>query len=847
MSKRALGALLLLLWGFVGLGFLMSQARVAMAAGSDLVVTTTVTSSQNTTSVSDQLDLALQKDDKAISTKRLLRTGDNGQQITFNAITFSDVEPGSYQVCLAQLKTCQAVTKTANKDTITFAAQPSASNQDAAATNTKDAEVTCDESFGALGWLACPVMNGIQTTISHIEKDVITPFLETKPLSAKNEDGSANPIYSIWAVMRTAANALFIIVFLVVIFAQATSIGLDNYTIKRMLPRLVAAAILVQLSFLICSLGVDIANILGQGVQGLINGVLGASGVQYHAPSAAWLGIGALVATVALAGAVLSGAVFLLIISAFIGVMAVFLTLIARQIIITFLIISAPIAFILWVLPNTQSIFTMWQKNFVKLLLMYPLIVLLLSASKIVAVVAAASGSLSNTHALTSGASGLIALAAAIVPLFLIPQMFKLSGSMMATTSGWVNKYLRDPAKSKAENSAGYEQLKNWSNRRKESLKAGQGVSFGALSGNAAVLGGDKARFVFGGGPMSMTKAAKTRDLKTLRKQEKEAGKELDLMEMGPDGLKMVLRGPAGARDMINDEKIELGRMQKPGSGASDIEIASQKRKVENLQDAEALARQFYGKADTQMAAANKLGEMGMLDGDKDRGSLATRGQKTGSVGKTYTGIVWGSNKFKLNDADPVLASTALDGFIDLKSVERSITGRPPDKLKAISKDGMEAIAGVGMLDKIDAATVASMIDPKSPYRAGDAQIKVIKKYLEADTAVRGTPAQQSQFLGQYNPNATTNEIIKDKALLGGLISDASENSLLERNLRIKVNEAFDLIQTKLDYVTKVEGKTAAEIDSVSDGDFEGFQDYRDNVWYKRVDHGTGTKKDWEL
>lgn len=846
MPKRALAALLLLLWGVIGLGLVVGHARPAMAASGDLTVTTTVTSNQNSTSASDQLDLTLTQNDKKISSKRLVRTGNDGNQITFNAITFSDIQPGSYKLCLDQLTTCQNVTKTANEDNIKFAANPSASPPSTATDTPKDAGVSCDESFGTLGWLACPIMDGIQTTIDHIEKDAIIPFLETKPLSATNSDGSANPIYSIWAVMRTAADALFILVFLVVIFAQATSLGLDNYTIKRMLPRLVAAAILVQLSFFICSLGVDIANILGQGIQGLINSILGASGVQYHSPGVAWLGIGALVATVALAGAVLSGAVLLLIISAFIGVMAVFLTLIARQIIITFLIITAPIAFILWVLPNTQNMFTMWQKNFVKLLLMYPLIVLLLSASKVIAVVATASSSLSNTHALTSGVSGLVALAAAIVPLFLIPQMFKFSGSMMTTANGWVNKYLRDPVKSGVEGSASYEQLKEWTNRRKTNLKTGQGVPFGSAFHGQAKMGGDVARFAFGGGPLSLGKAARTRDMKALRKLEKDEDKKLDLMDMSPDGLKMVLRGKRGASAMISEEKADLARMQGPGSGATAIELASQERKIKGLEDADSLAGQFYGNSSAQMAAANKLGTMGMLDSDKDRRALSERAAKTGRVGSSYANIVWGGSKFKLNDADPVLASMALDGFVDLKGVEKSITGRSPEKLKALSKDGVEAIAGYGLLDKIDAGTLTAITTPGSPNQVGVAQMKVIEKYLKASQATNGSSSDQARFLGEYQ-SAGKNEIIKDRALLGGLISEESGDTMLARGLRQRITDELDGITTKEQYVVKIEGKPVSEVASVSDGDWQGFQDYRNNVWKKRIDPTTGAKKDWDI
>ncbi|MCZ6324111.1 hypothetical protein O5165_25825, partial [Escherichia coli] len=43
--------------------------------------------------------------------------------------------------------------------------------------------------------------------------------------------------------------------------------GLNNYSIKKMLPRLIVAAILVNLSYYICAIAVDISNILGHSLQ----------------------------------------------------------------------------------------------------------------------------------------------------------------------------------------------------------------------------------------------------------------------------------------------------------------------------------------------------------------------------------------------------------------------------------------------------------------------------------------------------------------------------------------------------------------------------------------------------
>ena len=66
---------------------------------------------------------------------------------------------------------------------------------------------------------------------------------------------------------------LFIILLLVVIFSQITGVGIDNYGIKKILPKLIIAAILINLSYWICVAFVDLSNILGNSFQAMFNGL----------------------------------------------------------------------------------------------------------------------------------------------------------------------------------------------------------------------------------------------------------------------------------------------------------------------------------------------------------------------------------------------------------------------------------------------------------------------------------------------------------------------------------------------------------------------------------------------
>ena len=54
--------------------------------------------------------------------------------------------------------------------------------------------------------------------------------------------------YQIWQSLLTFANTGMIIILLVIVFSQLTGYGIDNYGIKKMLPKLIVTAILINLS-----------------------------------------------------------------------------------------------------------------------------------------------------------------------------------------------------------------------------------------------------------------------------------------------------------------------------------------------------------------------------------------------------------------------------------------------------------------------------------------------------------------------------------------------------------------------------------------------------------------------
>ena len=73
--------------------------------------------------------------------------------------------------------------------------------------------------------------------------------------------------------MRNISNVAFIVAFLVIIYSQLTSVGISNYGVKKMLPRLVIAAVLVNLSFTFCAVLLDLSNVTGYAFQDAFMGI----------------------------------------------------------------------------------------------------------------------------------------------------------------------------------------------------------------------------------------------------------------------------------------------------------------------------------------------------------------------------------------------------------------------------------------------------------------------------------------------------------------------------------------------------------------------------------------------
>ena len=291
--------------------------------------------------------------------------------------------------------------------------------------------------------------------ISHM---VIEPFLEIKS-SFFDANSNGGGLRNGWVQFRDFANILFAIAFAVIIFAQATGIGISNYNIKKILTRLIMVAVLVNISFILCQIAVDISNILGSSLQKLFADMAGRVGVpsgsgldamvdSITGEQVTWFSLGGIVytiMTVILGGA---GAIalvvtweiclipFLLaILGCLLGVLFFFIILGIRQAGVLLLIALAPIAIVCYALPNTKSIFDKWLKMFEGLLLVYPICGILIGGGQFASALLISAGGGTNFF------YDLVAMLVSVVPFFLVPSILKSSMAAMGNLGLRVSQF----------------------------------------------------------------------------------------------------------------------------------------------------------------------------------------------------------------------------------------------------------------------------------------------------------------------------------------------------------------------------------------------------------------------
>ena len=232
-----------------------------------------------------------------------------------------------------------------------------------------------------IGWIVCPIVRGSTGVVVGLYNFMQANFLNIKSDQLFSNSGKGQEAFKHWVAFRDVANIFFVIMIAIIIFSQVTGVGISNYGIKKMLPKIIIYAILVNISWYIVVIAIDISNIVGSTLfKWLSNDGNWSFSSDVQKETSPVEGIltgtaatGALIAAGVTAALVGGATILLFIASAALAVVMTVFILMIREAAVIVLVVTSPLAFVAGLLPNTEGIFKKWIKLTKNMLMIYPI------------------------------------------------------------------------------------------------------------------------------------------------------------------------------------------------------------------------------------------------------------------------------------------------------------------------------------------------------------------------------------------------------------------------------------------------------------------------------------------
>ncbi|GEM_PF-3799924 len=252
----------------------------------------------------------------------------------------------------------------------------------AAAAITYDQQTQEEQCGGVVGFFTCPLAESMSNFLKTVYDIFSDFFLNIDPaVFSGNKRGTPGyAIHKAWSSFRDIANAMLVVALLIVILSQISGFGITNYGIKKSLPKIVIAALMVNLSYLICQGAIDLSNIFGHRIGDIFEGMLEASGGPIH--SDAFQGstiatlifvlVAVIVAIIHFGARIWVALIVLLLICA----VAMFIMLavsVIRQALCILAVVVSPVALCCYMIPGTKGVFNKWFGIFKGVLIAYPM------------------------------------------------------------------------------------------------------------------------------------------------------------------------------------------------------------------------------------------------------------------------------------------------------------------------------------------------------------------------------------------------------------------------------------------------------------------------------------------
>ena len=232
-----------------------------------------------------------------------------------------------------------------------------------------------------IGWIVCPIVRGSTGVVVGLYNFMQANFLNIKSDQLFSNSGKGQEAFKHWVTFRDIANIFFVIMIAIIIFSQVTGVGISNYGIKKMLPKIIIYAILVNISWYIVVIAIDISNIVGSTLfKWLSNDGNWSFSSDVQKETSPVEGIltgtvatGALIAAGVTAALVGGATILLFIASAALAVVMTVFILMIREAAVIVLVVTSPLAFVAGLLPNTEGLFKKWIKLTKNMLMIYPI------------------------------------------------------------------------------------------------------------------------------------------------------------------------------------------------------------------------------------------------------------------------------------------------------------------------------------------------------------------------------------------------------------------------------------------------------------------------------------------
>jgi len=311
----------------------------------------------------------------------------------------------------------------------------------------------CVSSNRAIAWFGCSVIDSTSNTITRVYSSIVEDWLVFKPeiLSAAGNP-HATGTYKIWSAIRVWANLLFVILIIIIAYSHITGIETQAYGLKKILPKLIITAVLVNLSYYICQIAIDLCNILGSGIGRFFMGLServdldSVGGFAGMSNTAGLITVVIIVIIGIIVGLLATGpAIFIPVLLTIVGgMLTIFFTyamLVVRQALIILAVVVSPVAIAFSALPNTTPIFRKWFNLLRGLLITYPLASLLIYGgnygARVILKVWDSDGLIPS----------MVALAVCILPITMLPKLAQSSiaaiDRMMLKAQNGINGFAR--------------------------------------------------------------------------------------------------------------------------------------------------------------------------------------------------------------------------------------------------------------------------------------------------------------------------------------------------------------------------------------------------------------------